>query len=785
MGLNQVTLIEELVMKREPEDDNLIIVEDVEDTKKTTIREFKKNMSGDYRDPSEWKFYSSKFVEQLLDSMKKDMSIYAYSSDVLYLKNRIESIIATAGSGQNTEVVDARDGKNTLQARLERDLGFAEDKYLKKLRRKMEGKKVSTGMEGYVDVTTFDLPAGKTANIVITSKNLLNMSPSGGLPANQGQIASNSRSTGFVYTQKNNNYMEFEIPIGQTLSAGTYVFYANVIFGSGFTDRNEIILAVKNTRDDSAYKEFSYRQVPEFVFTSSKAFDTIKFKFNRINFVTNASVEYSNMMITREKTDKYINYYVNRSNVISGNGQMVQFYNRDYDIQCVESTTSANINLVLQYWDQKIDFQYIYDRLQKVTDITLDNIDHCGLIQKRGEYLFFTNDTILSIDRNVNKSNDITKLEGNYPKLVRFSYDDDKHMRNNIPSLKITFNSDINGVPSIITRMPNTVYDIDSVSIVMYIDSTVSQYMVGRPQFQINMCSDSYDEPNMVNYFSAGIELNKLVQGWNIIKIPFDEFVSHGNPNEHGIKYIEFLIDKNSNMDDKSIYLNSFVFNQEMKPTVLLAFDGIYEEGITYTYPYLAAREFPATILANSRQTFSNNILASVLNLRTSYDWDLGQYGAHPRKETLVEDNNSRDQYLLLKSTKEWLQNNLVNTPISYSAPFGNLRPITVPLLRDLGFKIAKVKSTGYCNFFDPRYDFAIPMHLMSNEVTLDEIKSKIQYAIDHQCCICIYTNNVTEYGDEQSVKKAVFEEVIKFISDNSDKITAMTMAEFYKKCVK
>ena len=778
MGLNQVVLIEELVMKREPDDENLIIVEDSEDTKKSTIKELKKNLSGDYRDPSDWKFYSSKYVEELFKNIKIEMSNYAYLTDVAELRRVIQSIVASAGSGQSTEVVQARDGESTLQARLQRDLNYANDSFIRKIRRKLVGKKLSTGMEGYVD---FKAKENVQAQMVYRSKNLLN-------PRNianaHNQVETNSFTSGIVYTQRDNNYMDFDITFSYTIPAGTYIFYANAMPDGSFLDNGNIIFAVKNARDDSAYKEFAYSQQPEFVFTAPKAFNSIKLKFNRAKFVTNASIEYRNMMLTVDRTEKYIPYESYASGSIPV-GETRRIYNRDYVFECVNQNNGAHIEFELSYWDQEIDLEYLYNMTKGVSDIILDKRDRCGLIQKYGDYLFFDDSTILSIDRNVNKRNDISRLEGNYPKLVRFSYDTDKHMRNNSPSLKLTFNSDVNGMPSIITKVPNTIRDIDSVSIVMYLDATVTQYMVGRPQFQINMCSDSYDEPDMVNYFSAGIELNKLIQGWNIIKIPFEDFVAHGNPNEHAIKYIEFLIDKNSSMDDKSIYLNSYVFNQEMKPTVMLAFDGIYEEGITYTYPYLTAREFPATILANSRQTFSNNILASVLNLRANHNWDIGQYGCHPRKETLVEDNNARDQYLLLKSTKEWLQNNLVNSPISYSAPFGNLRPSTMSMLKDLGYGIAKVRSTGCCNFFDPRYDFAIPMYLMSNDVSLDDIKSKIQYAIDHKCCICLYTNNVTEYGDEQSVKKAVFEEVIKFISNNSDKITAMTMADFYEKCKK
>ncbi len=769
MGLNQVTLIEDLVMKHEPEDDNLIIVEDSADTKKTTIREIKKGFIGDYKDPDNWRFYSSKHVESLLNDLKRIMSSHASSDDVNALAKRVESIVANAGN-DNTEIVDARDGENSLSSRLLRDKVHNEDMYLKKVRRTIEGKKISTGMNSYVDAYLYDLKS--STNLIVQSKNIFDISQS--KSSSQVDIT----DTGFKYTQQDNTNMEFELSLGKTIPSGTYIFYSSISHDTGFLDVGNIVFAVKNTDDDSAYTEFEYNQGPKFIFSVPKAFNTIKFKFNKDKFVTNAYTEYSNIMITKENCDEvYIPYF--RQLIPMSNNEHVKFYNENYDISCSDSDAT----IVVQYYDQSIDLESVLEKLQKVTDVALDNMDQCGLIKNRGEYLFFNDETIVSVDGNENLSNDVTDLVGTNPRSVRLSYDDDIYMRNGVPSLKVTFNEDVDKDPSINVKVPEYTTDIESLTLVFYVDATVSQYFSGSPEFTINLCSDDYNEPEMVNYFYSGINISTLIQGWNIVKIPFIKFESHGNPNEHGIKYINLVIDKNSNLDNKSIYLNSFVFNQQMKPTVLLAFDGIYEDGITYTYPYLYSRGIPATILSNNRQTFSNNILGLIETLRTKYGWDLGQYGCNPKKEILTEDDNSRDQYLALKLAREWLQTNLVYNPISYSAPFGNLRPITVPILKDMGYKIAKVKSDGTCNFFDPRYDFAIPMYLMSNEVTEDEVIGKIQYAIDNNCCVCIYTNNVTEYGDELSSKKVMFENVIKFITDNSDKLSAMTFSDFYNKC--
>ena len=255
-------------------------------------------------------------------------------------------------------------------------------------------------------------------------------------------------------------------------------------------------------------------------------------------------------------------------------------------------------------------------------------------------------------------------------------------MRNGTPSLKMIFAEDVDVNPVLDVEMEEYIENIESVSLVFYIDKTTSYYFSDTNPIMVALCSDN-----------------------------INEFQTNGVPNAHGIKYVRVDISKTPGLDGKVMYFNSIVFNQKMKPTVLLAFDGIYEDGIGYTYPYLTTREIPATILSNNRTTFSSSILNTIVNLRAKFGWDLGQYGCNPNKELLTYDDNPREQYLGLKNAKEWLQSNLVYGPISYSAPYGNLRPITVPLLKDMGYKIAKTNATGYCNFFDPKFDFAIPMY--------------------------------------------------------------------------
>ncbi len=748
------TIISDLIKKIDIEDDNLIIVEDSEDTKQSTINELKKCFSGDYKEPSDKTFYSSKKMESYFDDLKRELSTFASSDQVKSIEQRIQNIIASNGTGKDTEIVDARDGQTTLSTRLSRDISYAEDKYMKKVRKVIEGTEVSTGNYGYIDIYLKNM-SSSSAIIYLKSKNLLNIK----LNSDTNQVVYSNN--GFTYAQVDQNNLQVSLKLGSSLAKGKYYFFTNIEYDSLFADKGNIILAVKNSKDDSAYTEFTYYQDGKFEFEAPKAFDEIKLIFNEDKFVKDSVVEFSNIMLM--KTDKYSDTYIPyKANSISvTQNSYIKGYNENYDITC----SDKNAIIRVEYYDNNITSETITNDIDEIKSVLIDNRDKCGLIENYGDYLFFDN----AVCEN--------------PTSCRLSYDDDKFMRNGVPSLKMNFAEDIDINPILTIEMEEYVENIESASLVFYMDRTDSYYFTTSEPISIYLCSDNYTEPEMVNYFKTTIRKDELVQGWNIIKRGINEFTTSGRPNEHGIKYVRIDIAKNSSLDNRAMYFNSIIFNQKMKPTVLLAFDGIYEEGIEYTYPYLTTRGIPATILSNNRTTFTSKVLSEIVNLRAKYGWDIGQYGCNPNKELLTKDDNPREQYLALKAARTWLNDNLIFNPISYSAPYGNLRPITVPLLKDFGYKIAKTDSTGYCNFFDPRYDFAIPMTLMSNEITAEEVIEKIQYAIDNNCCICIYTNNVTNYGDEASAKKILLETVVDFILDNKNKITPMTFSEFYNKC--
>ena len=154
---------------------------------------------------------------------------------------------------------------------------------------------------------------------------------------------------------------------------------------------------------------------------------------------------------------------------------------------------------------------------------------------------------------------------------------------------------------------------------------------------------------------------------------------------------------------------------------------------------------------------------------------------------TISRDDNPREQYMAVKQTKQWIVDNLSSSIISYSAPFGNLRPSNEFVLKDLGYKIAKETADAYCSFFS-KNDFAIPMHILSNaeEGSVDKVKAKIDEIVEMGQALCIYTGEVSKFGTNIGASKTAFETVVDHILKyrNTDQLQCLTFSDFYKKCV-
>ena len=768
-------LIAELNVKKNIEDSDIIIVEDNEDTKQSTVENLKKNFNGDNEEPDNMKFFSSAKVDEIKQSLQKEIAAKASHSEMSALEKAVDNIITnqTEQEAKDIEIVTARDGCDTLADRLDRDKESLSSRMMKKYKRTASGNRVYLGeFHGYGDVLVDTMLPGK---LVVANCNYFNIENMRG----SNNYYMDYSEYGFTYTQRFigefTKCLTINIPIG-SLPAGTYYFSANIYNEETSNSNGEtvqfkipttITVSLRYTDRSVDYKTIEMKDNNSnlfyFDFTSTKTLSSIELTMNEDDFVEESTLTFDNVMLSPQKLlNTFVEYGLTYYDVAGK--QYV------YDVRldnCEVYFEGFNANLQIDYYNDAYDTEYIVDSLQEIQKSFYDGIDHCGLASNYGLYNFLTMDNT----ENKNPENSYIEISS-----------DENYARNGNRSLQLYFTTyeEPSSIAITLDEIPN---DIKYVTLLMYIDKYLSYYME-EDAMSVYLVTDNTTVYPPNNYYKKTVSKSSFIQGWNSLKLVFSEFETIGSPNKNDINHIILEFSNNVNTINKSIYINSIIFNQAIKPTLLLGFNGIYDNTFEYTLPMLRSRGLQCSIFMNNSSTLSNSNLDSMIMYRLDY-LDIGQFGCNPDKELLLEDDNYREQYMALKNIRDYLQNNIIYSPISYSAPYGNIRPITAMMLKDLGYHIAKTGEDSYCSFFTKK-DLCIPSIEINNDSDVEYIKSKIDYAIETEQVVAISTYDVTEYGDEMNAKKSMFEEIIDYIQDkyDTDQINVMSYKTFYEKCM-
>ena len=768
-------LIAELNVKKNIEDSDIIIVEDNEDTKQSTVENLKKNFNGDNEEPDNMKFFSSAKVDEIKQSLQKEIAAKASHSEMSALEKAVDNIITnqTEQEAKDIEIVTARDGCNTLADRLDRDKESLSSRMMKKYKRTASGNRVYLGeFHGYGDVLVDTMLPGR---LVVANCNYFNIENMRG----SNNYYMDYSEYGFTYTQRFigefTKCLTINIPIG-SLPAGTYYFSANIYNEETSNSNGEtvqfkipttITVSLRYTDRSVDYKTIEMKDNNSnlfyFDFTSTKTLSSIELTMNEDDFVEESTLTFDNVMLSPQKLlNTFVEYGLTYYDVAGK--QYV------YDVRldnCEVYFEGFNANLQIDYYNDAYDTEYIVDSLQEIQKSFYDGIDHCGLASNYGLYNFLTMDNT----ENKNPENSYIEISSN-----------ENYVRNGNRSLQLYFTTyeEPSSIAITLDEIPN---DIKYITLLMYIDRYLSYYME-EDAMSVYLVTDNTTVYPPNNYYKKTVSKSSFVQGWNSLKLIFSEFETIGSPNKNDINHVILEFSNNVNTINKSIYINSIIFNQAIKPTLLLGFNGVYDNTFEYTLPMLRSRGLQCSIFMNNSSTLSNSNLDSMIMYRLDY-LDIGQFGCNPDKELLLEDDNYREQYMALKNIRDYLQNNIIYSPISYSAPYGNIRPITAMMLKDLGYHIAKTGEDSYCSFFTKK-DLCIPSIEINNDSDVEYIKSKIDYAIETEQVVAISTYDVTEYGDEMNAKKSMFEEIINYIQDkyDTDQINVMSYKTFYEKCM-
>ena len=207
-------------------DTDLMICEDDIDTKQTTVKDLKRCFNGDAFDPSEYKFYSSSKIDDIISGIEVELSHLPSSEEIGDLKQQVKNLVtSTGGSGtKDPEIIAARGNYSTLADRLIGDQKENDCRYLKNKTAKFCGMQVDLSEYDSCHTTIELLNWASESTIKISS---INHFPHQDIDSDLVE----KTSTGYKFTYNETSY-NYNIPC--SISAGTYTLYASFDMSSNF-----------------------------------------------------------------------------------------------------------------------------------------------------------------------------------------------------------------------------------------------------------------------------------------------------------------------------------------------------------------------------------------------------------------------------------------------------------------------------------------------------------------------------------------------------------------------
>lgn len=326
--------------------------------------------------------------------------------------------------------------------------------------------------------------------------------------------------------------------------------------------------------------------------------------------------------------------------------------------------------------------------------------------------------------------------------------------------------------------------DFESITVLMY--TTVRAFNNKfKLQFYIQLASSKAANKYGTAMF---VDTSLLNVGWGTYKIPFSAFTFANGASIEEMDLIRFRLRVlSSPTENLDIICGGYIYNERMKPTVVMSFDGVYDTD-TVTggkFDALIQNKIHATMFQSVNTIYSDDTKSVFYNHVINDGLEIQMYATANREYVQTEDNPEA-QYNELRTQKEWLyENRIGGLPTMYAAPNGILPNTTLNLLKSLGFKMSRSGSACYVNRFTEK-DFNVGFKGIFGTNTSDSIKNMIDEAITEGKAIFLFThevkNNPASYDSDISNFKSVCDYIGEQITNG--KMQSMNFTEFYNACV-
>lgn len=326
--------------------------------------------------------------------------------------------------------------------------------------------------------------------------------------------------------------------------------------------------------------------------------------------------------------------------------------------------------------------------------------------------------------------------------------------------------------------------NFESITVLMY--TTVRAFNnKSKLQFYIQLASSKASNKYGTAMF---VDASLLNVGWGAYKIPLSAFTFANGASIDEMDLIRFRLRVlSSSTEDLEIICGGYIYNERMKPTVVMSFDGVYDTDtvIGGKFDALIQNKIHATMFQSVNTIYSDDTKSVFYNHVINDGLEIQMYATANREYVQTEDN-PETQYNELRTQKEWLyENRIGGLPAMYAAPNGILPNTTINLLKSLDFKMARSGSAYFVNRFTEK-DFNVGFKGIFGTNTSDSIKNMIDEAIAEGKAIFLFThevkNNPASYDSDISNFKSVCDYIGEQITNG--KIQSMNFTEFYNACV-
>lgn len=398
-----------------------------------------------------------------------------------------------------------------------------------------------------------------------------------------------------------------------------------------------------------------------------------------------------------------------------------------------------------------------------IKELSEDIYERCGLVEKKGVFEPFAPNVIASGVDVVDAPFEYNRFNNQSKKII----------------VKPT-----EGIKAFDFQQNFAFGAFDTITVLMYTPVHTFNNKA-KLQFYLKLASSRMANKQATAMLVNGVNLNV---GWGAYKIPLSAFAFLNGATIDDMDLLTFkLRTLSSTTEDLEVICGGYIYNERMKPTVVMSFDGVYNTDTVANgkFDALVKNGIHATMFQSADTRYSDETKKVFYNHVINDNFEVQMYATANRDYVQTEEDPEK-QYDELRTQKEWLyENRICGLPQMYAAPNGILPNTTMKLLKSLDFKMTRSGSCMFVSRFTDK-DFNVGYKGIYGTNTADTIKSMIDEAIRDGKAIFLFTHEVKDNPTTYDSGISNFKTVCDYIGEKiaAGEIQSMNFTEFYNACV-